>query len=102
MERLRSPLLVGGALASFAGFLVLVLGWRGVAATLAAERQTPYLFSAGLVGLGLILVGALLINLYSQRLQSRTRDRELQLVTGTLNEVRARLAGEPPPNPNEA
>jgi hypothetical protein len=65
-----------GVLMVVTGFGLLLLGWRGAAATLLVPIQVPYAASGGLAGLGLIGVGALLVNLQvSRHLAARERAR---------------------------
>ncbi|HWE57824.1 MAG TPA: hypothetical protein VG435_20140 [Acidimicrobiales bacterium] len=50
---------LGGALV-VAGFVVVVIGWVGASHTVLVAGQIPYLISGGLIGIGLIFVGAFL------------------------------------------
>lgn len=50
---------LGGACV-VAGFVVVVIGWAGASRTVLVSGQIPYLLSGGLIGLGLIFVGAFL------------------------------------------
>lgn len=51
--------LLGGALV-VVGFLVVVIGWAGASRTVLVAGQIPYLISGGMIGLGLIFLGAFL------------------------------------------
>jgi hypothetical protein len=53
--------LLPGAIAMVSGFVLMVLGWVGASRTFREIEQIPYLISGGLVGLGLVIVGALLL-----------------------------------------
>ncbi len=55
-------LLFPGALAVVAGFMFMFLGWYGASHTARQIEQIPYLISGGLIGLGLVMVGALLLS----------------------------------------
>jgi cytochrome c biogenesis protein CcdA len=55
-------LLFPGALAVVGGFGVMLLGWYGASHTPRQIEQLPYLISGGLIGLGLVFVGALLLS----------------------------------------
>ena len=48
--------LIGGVFLSV-GLLAIIAGWYGVSHTTRQWRQTPYLVSGGLLGLGLIFIG---------------------------------------------
>lgn len=49
------------------GFLVIFFGWNGAASADYVPAQLPYLLSAGAAGLGLVVVGAAMIVVQSQR-----------------------------------
>lgn len=55
------------------GFVIIGLGWRGMAQVACADCQLPYLLSGGAAGLGLILLGATLI------IAAQFRDERLKL-----------------------
>jgi NADH:ubiquinone oxidoreductase subunit 6 (subunit J) len=59
-DLLRWVLLPGAVLLTL-GFVLMILGWVGAARTFREIEQIPYLISGGLVGLGLVIVGALLL-----------------------------------------
>lgn len=98
-ERARSTellrmVLLPGAFAVLAGFGFMFLGWYGAARTPRQIEQLPYLISGGLIGLGLILVGALLLASafwmsMLQRFQERSDERMERLVEGLRDELRA-------------
>lgn len=46
-----------GVVLIIAGFIVLGIGWNGMARVSCPDCQLPYLISGGAVGLGLILLG---------------------------------------------
>jgi len=49
----------GGALV-FAGIVLVIIGWVGTSQTVLVAGQIPYVVSGGLLGLGLIFLGAFL------------------------------------------
>jgi hypothetical protein len=55
-------LLLPGALAVVLGFAFMIFGWYGAAHTARQIEQIPYLISGGLIGLGLVILGALLLS----------------------------------------
>jgi hypothetical protein len=55
-------LLLPGAVAVVGGFAFMFLGWYGASHTAREIEQIPYLISGGLIGLGLVMVGALLLS----------------------------------------
>jgi cell division protein FtsX len=54
-------ILLPGALAVVLGFVLMLFGWVGAARTFREIEQIPYLISGGLVGLGMVFLGALLL-----------------------------------------
>lgn len=77
-----------------AGFVMIVLGWKGGAATLFVPTQVAYGVSGGMVGLGLVGVGLAVFAVQSTRLATARRTQDLQqLVADTVDvftAVRAR------------
>jgi len=59
-DLLRMVLLPASAL-TVGGFAVMLLGWWGAAHTHRQIEQIPYLISGGLIGLAMVIVGALLL-----------------------------------------
>jgi hypothetical protein len=58
-------LLVAGLAAMPIGVLLIVVGYIGASGTTDFSSQVPYLISGGVLGLGLIIVGAVLFLRYS-------------------------------------
>jgi hypothetical protein len=54
-------LLLPGAFAVIAGFVLMFLGWYGAARTPRQIEQIPYLISGGFIGLGLVFIGGLVL-----------------------------------------
>ncbi len=88
---------VGGALV-VAGFVVVVIGWAGASRTVLVAGQIPYLISGGLIGLGLIFLGAFLYFghwvavLVRESRERGAEDRDdLATVRGSLQEINRSL-----------
>jgi hypothetical protein len=60
-----------------AGLGLVVLGYRGAAATLLVPFQVPYLVSGALVGLALAGTGLALLNVHLDRVEAAEERREL-------------------------
>jgi len=81
-----------------AGFLALAIGWYGVSGEVLVAKQLPYLISGGLVGLGLIAVGARFLIIEDLRRDSGRLDRVERMVgelhaSGRLDRVE-QMVGE--------
>jgi hypothetical protein len=66
-----------GIAVAIAGFVFLTVGWAGTAGTLDVGRQVPYLLSAGLPGVSLVMVGLVIVNLTVRRRESAERAQQL-------------------------
>jgi hypothetical protein len=66
------------------GFVFMFFGWNGAASSDRVSSQFPYLISGGLIGLGLVVLGAALIVVETSR---EERDR----LTNELAELRAAI-----------
>lgn len=79
---------LAGAVLPLLGVLAILAGWYGVSHTARAWRQTPYLVSGGLLGLGLIFLGGFCYFAYwLTKLVQATREQ-----TAVLERIDARLA----------
>ena len=78
-----------GILLCLGGFVALWAGWNGAASYDRVPAQFPYLISGGLVGLGLIIIGAAMIVVDT----NRAGREEMQ---ATLAELRAALEAATP------
>jgi hypothetical protein len=88
---------LGGALV-VAGFVAVIIGWVGTSQTVLVSGQIPYVVSGGLLGLGLIFLGAFLYFghwvavLVRESRERGAEDREdLALVRQSLDEVHRSL-----------
>ena len=79
-----------------AGFVMVMLGWKGGAATLFVPSQVAFAVSGGMIGLGLIGMGLAVLAVQATRLSTARRSQDLQrLVADTVDlfsAVRARPA----------
>lgn len=89
---------LGGALV-LAGFVVVAIGWAGASRTVLVAGQIPYLISGGMIGLGLIFLGAFLYFghwvavLVRESRERGAEDREdLAMLRTSLEEIHHSLA----------
>jgi hypothetical protein len=83
---------LAGAVLPLLGLLGIVAAWYGVSHTARAWRQTPYLVSGGLLGLGLIFLGGFAYFSYWMT----TLVQESRRQTAVLERIDARLAADAP------
>ena len=89
-------LLLPGAFAVVAGFVFMFFGWYGASRTPREIEQVPYLISGGLIGLGLVFVGALLraCAFWMSMLQRFSEDAD-ERADARLRELTDRLGADP-------
>jgi hypothetical protein len=80
-----------GVLVTVAGFVLIAVAWGAVAGLTDVWRQMPYLLSAGLPGLGLVMTGLVLVNIASRRRDAAERARQMELLTEALRDLKREL-----------
>lgn len=83
------PVIAGVAVVAV-GFGLIALGWAKVAGLTNVALQLPYLVSAGITGLALVMVGLLVINVTLRRQDAAERRRQFEVLTEAVRELRAR------------
>lgn len=78
------------------GFILIVVGWGQVAAETQVYLQLPYVVSAALIGLGMVLVGLTVLNIATRQRDAVDRDRQIARLVATLEELRESLAERGP------
>ena len=93
---LLKMLLLPGAFAVVGGFAFMFLGWYGASRTARGIEQVPYLISGGLIGLGLVFVGALLLAcaFWMSMLQRFSEEAE-ERADARIRELAEQLRAEP-------
>lgn len=74
------------------GFVLIAIGWAEVAGLLKVALQVPYLVSAGLTGLALVMVGLVIVSVAVKRQDAAERTRQLERLTTVLDDLRRALA----------
>ena len=77
---------------AIAGFVLILVAWGQVAGETLVYLQLPYLVSAGLTGLGLVMVGLTVVNVAAKRHDAADRDRQMDQLVSILEELKATLA----------
>src|SRR5688572_21573156 len=65
-----------------AGFVLIVLGWKGGAATLFVPSQLAFSISGGMIGIALVGTGLGVLMVQGTRLATARRSQELQQIVG--------------------
>jgi hypothetical protein len=73
------------------GFVLVMIAWGQTAGETNVALQVPYLISAGLTGLGLVLVGLTVVNVAAKRRDALLREQQMQLLSDALRELGAAL-----------
>ena len=84
------PTYVGVAVA-LVGFALIAIGWAKVAGLVDVWRQMPYLLSAGLPGLGLVMTGLVIINVSARRQDAAARARQTAMLSEALRALQRTL-----------
>lgn len=74
-----------------AGFALMVLGWRGAAATMSIPTQVAFAVSGSLVGLALVGAGAIVLNAQASRIAAADRDHRMDELLDVAVETLQRL-----------
>lgn len=80
-----------GVLTALVGFVLIGIAWSEIAALTNVALQMPYLVSAGITGLALVMIGALLINLGAKRQDGARRQRQTEALTEAVAQLRVTL-----------
>ena len=80
-----------GVVIALIGFALLGFGWSKVAGLVDVWRQMPYVVSAGLPGLGLVMTGLVVINVSSRRQDGAERARQMDTLAEALRELQQSL-----------
>jgi len=73
------------------GFVLMAVGWARVAGLVDVWRQMPYLLSAGLPGLGLVMTGLVIINVSARRQDAAARARQTAMLAEALRDLQRSL-----------
>jgi hypothetical protein len=74
------------------GFVLIGIAWGQVAGETQVYLQLPYVVSAGLTGLGLIMVGVTVVNVAAKRRDEAARERQTDRLVSILADVEDALA----------
>jgi len=84
-------LVIGGAL--------ITLGWDGAAGWDCVQCQFPYLLSASVPGIALIIIGMTVLVLSMVRRDAKEREAQLEKLTASINELASMVGPRDPYDP---
>ena len=76
------------------GFVLILVAWGQVAGETQVYLQVPYLVSAGLCGIGLVMVGLTIVNVAAKQRDADARDRQMDQLVSILDELKSALGDE--------
>jgi len=84
------PTFVGVVVAA-AGFALIGYAWAKVAGLVDVWKQMPYVVSAGLPGLGLVMTGLVIVNVSARRQDGAARARQMATLTEAMRALQQSL-----------
>jgi len=82
---------IAGVVIAAIGFGLIGLGWAKVAGLTEVWQQMPYLLSAGLPGLGLVMSGLVVVNVSARRQDAAARARQTAMLAEALRDLQHTL-----------
>jgi hypothetical protein len=76
-----------GVTVTLIGFALIGYAWVKVAALVDVWRQMPYVVSAGLPGLGLVMTGLVIVNVSARRQDGAARARQMATLAEALHDL---------------
>ena len=84
------PTYVGIAVVAI-GFALIGIAWAKVAALTNVALQLPYVVSAGISGLAVVMCGVLIVNVAAKRQDAAERARQMERLTSIMAELKEAL-----------
>ena len=88
-----APTFIGVGVA-IAGFVLIMVAWGQVAGETQVYLQVPYIVSAGLTGLALVMVGLTIVNVAAKQRDAVDRDRQIDQLVSILTELKATVTDD--------
>ncbi len=99
MRQQVQPAIIAGVIVLVLGGVLVTLGWDGAASLDYVQGQFPYLLSASLPGLGLIIIGMSVLVLAVVRRDATEREAQLERLTASINELASLVGPRDPYDP---
>jgi hypothetical protein len=100
MRQQGLPAIIAGVILLVAGGVAITLGWDGAAEIDYLQGQFPYLLSASIPGLALIIVGITILVLSVIRRDATEREAQLEKLTASINELASLVGPRDPYDPS--
>lgn len=102
MRHQGQPAIIAGVVLLVIGGVLITLGWDGAASLDYVQGQFPYLLSASIPGIALIIIGMSVLVLATVRRDAFERAAQLDKLTATMNELAAIVGPKDPYDPTFA
>ena len=76
------------------GFVLIAIAWGQVAGEADVFLQMPYVVSAGLVGLAVVMVGVAVLGIGARQRDALDNDRQIEQLVSVLTELKEALAAQ--------
>ena len=93
------PAIIAGVILLVIGGVLITLGWDGAASLDYVQGQFPYLLSASVPGLALIIIGMSVLVLAVVRRDAAEREAQLEKLTSSINELASMVGPRDPYDP---
>ena len=99
MRQQGQPAIIAGVILLVVGGVMITLGWDRAANLDYVQGQFPYLLSASLPGLALIIIGMSVLVLAIVRRDAVERDQQLEKLTASISELASIVGPRDPFDP---
>jgi len=99
MRQQGQPAIIAGVILLVLGGVLITLGWDGAASLDYVQGQFPYLLSASVPGLALIIIGMSVLVLAVVRKDATEREAQLEKLTSSINELASMIGPRDPYDP---
>jgi hypothetical protein len=80
-----------GVIVGLIGFALIGYSWAKIAGLIDVWKQMPYLVSAALPGLGLVMTGLVIVNVSARRQDGAERARQMATLTEAMRDLQRSL-----------
>lgn len=99
MRQQGQPAIIAGVIVLVVGGVLITLGWDRAATLDYVQGQFPYLLSASVPGIALIIIGMSILVLAVLRRDATERESQLEKLTASINELASMVGPRDPYDP---